>query len=489
MIRKLLFTLSLSLTLFGYSQDTTSYRMISCEYENISFFNTDSTDMTSISPSFGTAHVIFSNPVDSLIYMIADLPSGSGDRNLYSLNPFDGTYSLVADFNVEYINSGDLGNDNTLYVITGNGNGTPGEVTAINMTTFVETSLFTSAVSTSFDPTAMEFNSSDSSLYIYESYNNNLFVYDLSTSTESALVNNFADDEHHGGYYDAENDVFHLGSYGGDLYISDDTYLNGGNYASANSTVMDLTVIEHTVRADSNYFAFCPGTDSVMISLIYSTNSVSWMKDGVVIPGETNDTIYVSSTGVYQAIMEIGNADGYMISEGIELDLFTIPNVQLSSSTDSLICPNETITINGSNPGNGIVQWYLNGTSINGETSQNLIASTIGIYNQLKTNQSGCSDSASVAFQIYNDTLCDLGLTSFESNVAVFPNPAVDLIEVSSLDMITSIEIVDLSGKIIITKNGYNDFKVQMNIENLNNGIYIVNIYSGNSVSLVKLIK
>ena len=405
-MKKTLLFFSLITGFAGISQDTTSYRMVTCGFGELSFFNDDSTDLVSITPAYGVGHVIFSNPADSLMYMIIDDAGNSGDRNLFTINPFEGTYSLVADFSLTYINSGDLGNDNTLYVITGNGDGTPGEVTAIDMNTFVETPLFTSVVSGSTSPTATEFNPVDSSLYIYESYGNDLYVYDLLTGTESAaMVNNFADDEHHGAYYDETNDVFHLGSYGGALYLSDNTYLNGGSYYNSGTNAIDLSIIEHTLRADTSYFSgFCPGTDSVMISTIYNMNSVAWMKDGVVIPGATNDTLWASETGIYQAIMEIGNADGYMISEGIELDLFTVPNVTLSSTSDSLICSNETdITITGANPGGGTTQWYLNGSPITGETGQNITVSTAGIYNQIKINMNGCMDSAAVGYTVIVD--------------------------------------------------------------------------------------
>lgn len=574
MIKKLLFSVGLIVALTAQSQDTTSYRMVTCGFGELSFFNDDSTDMVSIFPLYGSSHLIFSNPADSLMYMIIDDAGNSGDRNLFTINPFTGTYTLVADLGIQYINSGDLGNDNTLYVITGNGNGTPGLVSAIDMTTFVETSLYTSIVSGSTNPTATEFNPTDSSLYIYESYNNNLYIYDLLTGTESAaFINNFADDEHHGAYYDEVNDVFHLGSYGGDLYISDNTYLNGGIYATSTENAIDLSLIEHTLRADTSYFSgFCPGTDSVLISTIYAMNSVSWMKDGVVIPGASNDSIWASETGIYQAIMEIGIGDGYMISEGIELDLFTVPNVNLSAPTDSLICFNETdITITGANPGGGTAQWYLNGAAISGETGQTITVSVAGSYNQIKTNANGCSDSsaapyvvyvdptpinvsisqamndslicptetitldgassggtfqwymngsvlagetgatydatatgsynqiltlasgcfdsAAVAFQIYDDPACGAGLIENSESILIYPNPASEFVIVNSNEIISEIEILDLSGKTVSILTGLSTFQQQLNVRELNHAIYVVKVTTGEKTTVIKFSK
>lgn len=406
MMKKLLLSTVVIFSTLSFGQDTTAYRMVGCSYGELTFFNNDSTDMISIYPAFGSGHVIFSNPEDSLLYMVIDMAGNSGDRNIYTINPFSGATTLVADLNVTYPNSGDLGEGNVLYLITGNGDADPGNVIAVNMSTFVETPMYTSVVAGSTSPTATEYNPLDSSLYIYESYGNNLYRYNLATATESvASVTNFSDDEHHGAFYDEVNNVFHLGSYGGDMYISDNTYLNGGVYNSSFSSIIDLCLIEHTISADTNYFSgFCPGEDSVKMSLIYSANSVAWYKDGIAISGATNSTFWASQTGIYRALIEIGNGDGYMWSEEIELDLFTVPVVTLSSASDSLICYNETsITIEGVTPGGGSVQWYMNGAPLPGETNQNLVVTAAGIYNQVKTNLNGCSDSSAVSFQVFAD--------------------------------------------------------------------------------------
>lgn len=72
-----------------------------------------------------------------------------------------------------------------------------------------------------------------------------------------------------------------------------------------------------------------------------------------------------------------------------------------------------------------------------------------------------------------------------KNNVKIYPNPAKDLINITSKQQISSIEILDQSGKRILESK---DLKI--NVSNLSKGVYILKIkFSNGSSSIQKLIK
>lgn len=97
-----------------------------------------------------------------------------------------------------------------------------------------------------------------------------------------------------------------------------------------------------------------------------------------------------TTAGQYNCVIETaGCADSSTI--GVFLELFDLPVVSVSSN-DSGFCPGGVVTINGSNGGQS--QWFFNGDTIPGATSNSYLASAEGWYNMVKTNMNGCSDSA-----------------------------------------------------------------------------------------------
>ncbi|MEM0540999.1 GEVED domain-containing protein [Flavobacterium sp. j3] len=83
----------------------------------------------------------------------------------------------------------------------------------------------------------------------------------------------------------------------------------------------------------------------------------------------------------------------------------------------------------------------------------------------------------------------NLSLDDFnQDQFSIYPNPSQNVVNIESKNnlIIESIKIVDLSGKIIIEKNQYTN---QVDIENLSNGMYIVEVASEGRIYKKKLIK
>lgn len=81
--------------------------------------------------------------------------------------------------------------------------------------------------------------------------------------------------------------------------------------------------------------------------------------------------------------------------------------------------------------------------------------------------------------------------TIFENNqINIYPNPASTQITIELLSPAknTSIEIIDMQGKIVLSKNT-NSHKTAINIEQLSKGFYFVRINNSNQTQIEKFIK
>jgi hypothetical protein len=75
-------------------------------------------------------------------------------------------------------------------------------------------------------------------------------------------------------------------------------------------------------------------------------------------------------------------------------------------------------------------------------------------------------------------------------NILIYPNPFTDEIEISTKDhsIIQSIEIFDMSGKIISSKK-INSASIKINTESFSKGFYIANITTQKGVVKQKMVK
>ena len=77
-----------------------------------------------------------------------------------------------------------------------------------------------------------------------------------------------------------------------------------------------------------------------------------------------------------------------------------------------------------------------------------------------------------------------------DSKWCVFPNPSTDVLRINPKgSMIQSIEISDISGRIILKQETLNTGEVQLDISNLKSGVYFVNIQSEGKRFVEKILK
>ena len=160
------------------------------------------------------------------------------------------------------------------------------------------------------------------------------------------------------------------------------------------------------------------------------------------------------------------------------------------ATNDILICPAETILLNGVSGGTLI--WYKNGTPIVGATGSTYSATTAGAYNQMKTNTSGCKDSSSVSYVITDQlTGCTASINNYqtESNITLYPNPVTDALTIESSETINSIIVYDIVGREVSHYEEVKRSNMKIDMSGLVNGSYLVKIITENGQVIKKIQK
>ena len=480
------------------AQDTTSLRWVGLNEDiEFNFFKTDTSDLTNyfVATTYGTGQAVFMNNKDSLLYAIFDLNS-DGDRNLYSFNPFTGTYTLVRDLATTYVSSADISEDGSmLYVIEGNGvSGNIGKLSSVDLTTGVETLLTTALNVPLVSSYGIEFSPTDTSVYVFEgSYDGDTRVQAINLNT---LVNTSSpmvgwNTQLHGAKWTGSGKKFIVtAGYGCDMLMTDNTANNLVSfYSTCPYNTADVEEFK-MLRAKGSVINICPNTtDSTKISLIYGGTNFKWFLNGVALT-ETNDTLMAFAPGIYRALVEIDTTDNYMWSEPIQIVHSAVPVVTVTQATnDVLICPSETIILQGVS--GGTLKWYRNGVLIPGAAASTYAATTAGAYNQTKTNLSGCIDSAAVSYVITDQLsgcTTNIGSQTF-ANLNMYPNPVESKLNIESAELVNVIIVYDIIGKEVFRTENVKKLNLSIDLTELASGSYFVKVFTASGETIRKIQK
>ncbi len=136
--------------------------------------------------------------------------------------------------------------------------------------------------------------------------------------------------------------------------------------------------------------------------------------------------------------------------------------------------------------------WYSNTSPIVYQGSSiNIMASNLGVsatvFTVVAVGQNGCSGS----FILPQNVQACTGLDNISgvNGVRIYPNPTAGDFNVEFNTAVErTVEVVDVTGRVIVSKVS-SEQVVDVNLNNLSNGIYYVKIQSDNSVKVVKIVK
>ncbi len=275
------------------------------------------------------------------------------------------------------------------------------------------------------------------------------------------------------------------------IYNMTKTNLNGCSDSAAVGVIVTELSAPVVTLSPTGPLSFCPG-DSVAITGSGAGTS-QWYLNGSILAGETANVIQASVPGVYNMLNTNTNNCSDSAAAGVVVSEATVPNVILTPSPEAKFCGPGSVDISV-NAGGGTVQWYMDGVIISGATNNTYSASSEGIYNAIKTNMSGCSDSAAVGVEAIDTCLLDVSAYSIDENINVYPNPAssVVTIDFSKSQQVTvrSITIIGIEGRIVTRINMDGILSNQLNIEldDYNSGLYIIQIETEKGILFKDLI-
>ena len=196
--------------------------------------------------------------------------------------------------------------------------------------------------------------------------------------------------------------------------------------------------------------------------------SYQWYINGSPQSGATNPDLTIWQSGVYYvvAINPEGCVSFSDTITGVYCDPFIEPVIALGGNS-TLVATDVPVGYD--------IAWYLNGTLIPGAINDTLTTSDPGVYTVEMTDSFGCvhtSNNFNVNLGIYEVT--DVAWT-------IYPNPASDLlhIQLDSNLPVESIQITDLSGRVILSEPWSGELLQTIPISELSAGYYTVKIRSG----------
>ena len=126
-------------------------------------------------------------------------------------------------------------------------------------------------------------------------------------------------------------------------------------------------------------------------------------------------------------------------------------------------------------------QWYLNGQPITGATSQTFTPTTPGIYVVRITDANGCVYQYSKGYK-YSSGSTGLNEIDLSNEMTAYPNPTNGLIELKNIEKFGAefqVRVMDQAGKVHIQIRNAST----LNLSHLPNGIYFVQVTSGQQVA------
>ncbi|MGB1019179.1 MAG: T9SS type A sorting domain-containing protein [Chitinophagales bacterium] len=296
-----------------------------------------------------------------------------------------------------------------------------------------------------------------------------------------------------------------------DLDINNSTFAeNTNSYSGSNDVASILVYTQNTAgtqNVDINNSIFWGNTDDDEIVRLHSTGAVF---TNVSLNSSISD---LTSTESFYTETNVSNSDPLFtdalnedytlqstspaIDAGSQTGLI-IPSLDLAgnarvigSEIDMGCYENQcNVSVNVSNVGDDLnattgfatYQWLQDGTAISGATNAIYTPTTSGDYS-CEITDNGCS-ATSNTLKIDMTTI-GINDISFE-NVSVYPNPTNGIINLNVSETLSSVRIMDLTGK---TVQVFNAGSKQLDISEFTIGIYFLEIANAERKSVVKIIK
>ena len=233
------------------------------------------------------------------------------------------------------------------------------------------------------------------------------------------------------------------------------------------------------VNLAANSLSVCSGSQvllSAFGALTYTWSTGSNLNDITVSP--TVATTYtVLGTG----------QNGCIGSSTRAVGIYALPTISATTNSADFFCAGEVAILNANSSATSF-QWISSTSAVILGGNPVTVSPTVStIYTVTGTDEHGCVNKSTV---VQNVEIC-AGLNEAKTlnGTKVYPNPTSGLFTVQlNSGILKTVQVIDFTGRVILTSAGNND-KIDVNINDLANGIYYVKIQTENDVELIKLVK
>jgi hypothetical protein len=232
-------------------------------------------------------------------------------------------------------------------------------------------------------------------------------------------------------------------------------------------------VVAHggTAQLTQNGWEVACGQTATLELMMPYTQSITWFRNGVAIPGETGSVLNIIETGSYTVQGAPELCPALLTPLGLELEYTVLPDPDVTVS----------VTANQLSVAEGISwQWMYNGDSLIGATQASIEAIVDGEYQVWVDFGDGCTVLSDIVDVV-------LTATSFNSNrdFHIYPNPFHQFVILEGTDLM-SYCIYDLNGSVVSqgTLSGTNTIQ----LEHLSQGLYIFECKSSQKGNLRRIL-
>ncbi|MGZ5528491.1 MAG: beta strand repeat-containing protein, partial [Limisphaerales bacterium] len=151
------------------------------------------------------------------------------------------------------------------------------------------------------------------------------------------------------------------------------------------TNVATLTVNENTAATSLSDLVLCPGQTATFTTTVSGTGPFGfvWKKDGVVLVGETTNTISVASVTAANGGIYTVEVAGVCNSVTNNATLTVNQNVSATALSDVVVCENQLATFSTSASGTGPLAyvWKKDGTVLSGQTNSSISIASAQVAN------------------------------------------------------------------------------------------------------------
>lgn len=98
------------------------------------------------------------------------------------------------------------------------------------------------------------------------------------------------------------------------------------------------------------------------------------------------------------------------------------------------------------------------------------------------------NENSQLIFTLVND-YTSVDKTESKPNISIYPVPVKDVLRVQSEQRITSADIYNIAGQLLLSRSFDNEQEAQINISNFKSGSYIIRIHTANGVDALRFVK